>query len=256
MIKIESLNKSYSGKTVLKDISQDLEESKLICVIGPNGVGKSTLIRCMDKLINFDSGRIEVGGLDVSATNIKTISDVVAFIPNTFSDMFGITVFESVALGIQKGRRRRLNNEEHERVFSILELLGILEYRDRPISSLSAGQCQMASLARGLAQDCPVLLLDEPLSNLDINHQIFVMEMLKNVVRVTGRTIICICHDLNLSARYADKIMVLAKPGALHSYGPPDEIITSKMIADVYSVDTEILRNDGRPFVIIKGIIH
>lgn len=256
MFSVEGLCQSYGGHHVLQDISFCSESPELICIVGPNGVGKSTLIKCMDGLLGFQEGKVIIDGRDISEMSIAEVSEHIAFIPNGISGGYGMTVFESVSMGILKGRRKKLSVSETEFIYRTLEMLDILDLSERPLSELSAGQGQLVMVARGLVQDVGLILLDEPTSNLDIMHQIFVMEVLRNVVDKKGITIVCISHDLNIASRYADRVLVMAKPGIVRAFGSPFDVIDADLIRGVYSVDSEVRIEDGSPHVILKGIYH
>lgn len=224
-----------------------------MCVIGPNGVGKSTLIKCINKLLKPTSGKIYIDGIDLDEISIKELSKVLAYVPVSSSDLFAMTVFDTVMMGRHPhqvmGRSTELDRKIVKRS---MKMMGVKNLAMRDFDELSAGQHQKAAIARGLAQTPKVLILDEPTSNLDVRHQLQVTERLRDLAMEVGMTVLMISHDLNTSAKFADQVIVMAEPGIIYAVGKPSEVITEDTIRKVYGVDCQVVDDDGRPHMIMK----
>lgn len=254
-IKIDDLEFGYSSAPVLKDIVLDLEGPQFVTVIGPNGVGKSTLIHCMNKVLKPNGGTVMINDQDVSEMKLKDIAKIVGYVPYTSSDAFPLSVVDTVLMGRSPHTGWKPKEADLNIVFNILKMLDIEDLAMRPFNELSAGQHQKVMLARGLAQDPQILLLDEPTSNLDIRHQLEVTEILKDLSRTRDLLVVMISHDINISAKFSDK-MILLKDGTIFATGTPDEVITKKNIREVYGVDSEIIEFEGHPHVILRSPVR
>lgn len=255
-LEIEDLDYSYRGGIdVLRGINLTLDGPGLTCIVGPNGVGKSTLVKCINGLLKPTGGSVRIDGRDVSSFGRKELAMLVGYVPPRTTDLFSIPVMDAIMVGRHNLQGWRNTEADMEKVLGILRLLGIEDLAMRGFNELSSGQHQKVSIARGLAQETPILLLDEPTSNLDVRHQVYVTEMLRAVSRVMGKMIIMISHDLNIAAKYSDNMVVMAAPGVVHSYGPPSEVMTREMIRDVYGIDCTIETHDGVPHVVLGFVI-
>lgn len=240
-----------SDAPVLKDVSLTLDGPGLVCIIGPNGVGKSTLIRCINRLITPQSGTITIDGTDVRDLNRKQLSRLVSYVPAFSNGVFSVPVIESMLLAMEGGGSQA---DKIHRAGAILDLVGMGDFAMRRTNELSAGQHQKVSIARGLAQGTGIILMDEPTSNLDLKHQVYVMEMLHEVSRRKGLMTIMISHDINMAAKYADTVVVMQEPGVVSRIGPPEEVITEDLVREVYGVDCSVMELDGRPHIVIGNI--
>ncbi len=250
-IKIEDLEFNYSSTPVLHDVVLDLDGAQFISVIGPNGVGKSTLIHCMNKVLKPTHGTVLVNDTDLSEMKLKDVAKIVGYVPYTSSDTFPLTVVDTVLMGRSPHTGWKPKAKDLDIVYSILKMLSIDHLADRPFNELSAGQHQKVMLARGLAQDPEILLLDEPTSNLDIRHQLEVTSILRELSLYRDMLVIMISHDINIAAKFSDR-MILLKEGTIYAAGAPEEVVTADNIREVYGVDCEIMVSDGRPHVILK----
>ena len=253
---IECLDFTYRGGVdVLHDINLTLEGNGLTCIVGPNGVGKSTLIKCINGLLKPTGGTVRIDGRNVTDLGRKELAMTVGYVPPKTTDLFSIPVMDAIMIGRHNLQGWRNTEADIERVIGILRLLDIEDLAMRPFNQLSSGQHQKVSIARGLAQETPILLLDEPTSNLDIKHQVYVTEMLRGIAHAMGKMVIMISHDLNIAAKYSDSMVVMSEPGVLHSYGPPSEVMTEDMIREVYGIDCTIEDHDGIPHVVLGFVI-
>ena len=250
-IKIDGMEFGYSSVPVLKDIVLDLEGPQFVTIIGPNGVGKSTLIHCMNKVLKPSKGTVLVNDQDVSDMKLKDIAKIIGYVPYTSSDTFPLSVVDTVLMGRSPHTGWKPKEADLNIVYNVLKLLDIDDLAMRPFNELSAGQHQRVTLARGLAQDPQILLLDEPTSNLDIRHQLEVTRLLRDLSRTQDLLVVMISHDINISAKFSDR-MILLKGGTIFATGTPDEVITEENIREAYGVESEVIRYEGHPHVILK----
>ena len=258
-IEIKDMGFSYSPSGVPKVISGinlRIDEPGLYCIIGPNGVGKSTLIKCMNKILKPTEGTVSLDGQNISGMSNKEVSKMMAYVPVAGADMFSMPVIDAILIGRYTQQKWRTSKKDLAIVKRTMKLLGISSLALRGFNELSAGQHQKVAIARGIVQEAPILLLDEPTANLDVKYQVYIAELLKGLTRMTGMTAIMISHDLNVSAKYADKIILMAPPGTVHMVGSPDEVITRENIEEIYGVSCEIVKDsEGKPHVILGSAL-
>lgn len=251
-IAIKDVKFSYGNETnVLDGISLDIREPQVVSILGPNGVGKSTLIHCINKILSPTVGTVLYDGEDVSQIKLKEMAKHVGYVPYSSSDTFPLTVVDTVLLGRHPHAGWKTTDEDLEIVYETLEKLGIQDLALRYFNELSAGQHQKVMLARGLVQRPEVLLLDEPTSNLDIKHQMGISRTLKQLSHSEDLLVIMISHDLNIAARYSDHI-VLMHDGKIFAVGTPEEVLTVENIRHVYDVDSRIIDDNGRPYIVLE----
>lgn len=250
-ISISGMKFGYSSTPVLEDICVDISGPQFVSILGPNGVGKSTLIHCINKILEPTGGTVLLDGKNVEEYTLKDMAKVVGYVPYSSSDTFPLTVVDTVLLGRNPHAHWKTTDEDLQIVYDTLEKLGIEDLAMRYFNELSAGQHQKVMLARGLVQQPSVLLLDEPTSNLDVKHQLGISRMLKRLSHEDGILVIMISHDLNIAAKYADKIIIMHE-GRIFGVGTPEEVITSDIIRTVYGVESSIIDDHGHPHVILK----
>lgn len=250
-IRISGIDYAYEkGKLILDDVSLDIENPQLVSIIGPNGVGKSTLIHCMNRILSPSKGTVLIDGRDISRIRVKDLAKKIGYVPCSADDCFPLTVVDTVLMGRNPHSRWKGDLRSDMKVVEeALELMDIKPLAMRQFNELSAGQHQRVMLARGLAQEPEILLLDEPTSNLDLKHQMDVIRILKSLSSKKGIAIVMISHDVNLAARYSDNIIMMLD-GGIYDAGRPSDVITRESIKAVYGVDSEILYRNGRPVVL------
>ncbi len=254
-IDLNGLEYGYDPKEpVLKGIDISFDEPEFVCIMGPNGVGKSTLIHCINKILKPTGGTVLLDGRDVSGMKLKEVAEHLGYVPATSEDSFPLTVVDTVMVGLQNDYRFGTTKDDLAKVYDALRLMRIEHLAMRNFNELSAGQHQKVVLARGLVRTPPAVLLDEPTSNLDIKHQIEVTKVLSRLPREKGMIVVMISHDINITAKYADRI-VMIHDGRIFADGTPSEVLTKENIRTVYGVDADIIDVGGRPHVILNDSV-
>lgn len=239
---VNRLSKQYGGRTVLSDVSVQFPQRCVTSLIGPNGAGKSTLLMMMARLLEPSSGAVHWQARDASRIPIAEYARHVATLRQAPGFNMRLTVQELVAFGRFPHSRGALTVQDHRAIDEAIAFLSLEPLRYAFIDEISGGQRQMAFLAMTIAQQTDVLLLDEPLNNLDMRHAVQIMRALRRLCDEQGRTVILVIHDINFAANYSDHIVAL-KNGALCFSGPAREVVTESRMADLYGLDFEITHN-------------
>ena len=248
-VKAEDLGVSYGSHVVWEHIDLEMGEPGLISILGPNGVGKSTFMYTINKILEPTHGRVTINGVDVMDMSFKDIAKLIAYVPQASGETFSMTVMDTVLMGRYPHSGYTVTAKDMEIAADCLTMVQMGEYAMRNFNELSAGQHQRVMIARGLAQEPQLLMLDEPTSNLDIYHQIHSMRMLRDIAHERGIIVLVICHDLNIASRFSDRVIMFSK-GKVHSDGTAQEVLTSETIRDVYKVKADTISVDGSPYVI------
>ena len=250
-LNVNGISFSYPSKSVLNDITFSFEGPQLVAILGPNGVGKSTLIYCIDRILKPSVGTVVVNDKDTREYSMKELAKTIGYVPYASTDTFPMTVVDAVLLGRHPHSNWKSTRADVKAVYDVLRMMGIEDLAKRQFNELSAGQHQKAMLARGLVQEPQVMLLDEPTANLDVRHQLGVTKLLRDIAKERNMLIIMICHDLNIASKYADSIIMM-KDGKIYATGTADEVITKENIETVYDVRCKIIDDEGRPHVILQ----
>lgn len=250
-ITIDGLSFSYDSSPVLHGISLDLTDKGLVSIIGPNGVGKSTLLRCINRLIEPQEGTILLGGEDVAGMKLKDLAKVVGYVPCATRDNFPLAVIDTVVMGRHPYSRIGSVKDDVKAAHETLVMLDIEDLAFRPFNELSAGQRQKVMLARGIVQKPRILLLDEPTANLDIRHQMEATELLRSLSGSEDILTVMVSHDLNIAAKYSD-LMILMHEGSIYAVGTPWEVMTPENLSHVYGVDADVIDHGGRPYMLLN----
>ena len=248
-LKVSNVKFGYNSTPVLDDISFELNSSEIIGIVGPNGAGKSTLIRCIDNILKPLQGSILLDGADINAMARMEIAKCMGYVPQTTHRVFPATIFDTVLMGRRPHLGWKSSDQDIDIVLEILELLGIMEFAMRDFNEISGGQQQKVLIARALAQDADILLLDEPTSNLDIRHQLEVMNIMKDIVHKKGISAVMAIHDLNLASRYTDRILMM-NGGRIFAAGDPESVLTNKNIKRAYGVEALVKSDGDKPYII------
>ena len=247
-IKIEDLHLSYGTNEVLKGIDLTIDKPELTCILGPNGVGKSTMVFCINKLLKPTSGRVTIDGVDVKDIPLKEMAKYLSFVPHNEDTTFSLSVMDTVLMGRHPHLGERSRDEDLRIAAENIKLLGIEDLAMHGFDQLSAGQHQKVMIARGLTQEPKILILDEPTANLDVRYQMVVMRLLRDLAYYKKIIVLVICHDLNITSRYADRIIMLHE-GKVFADGTAEETLTEENIQKLYNVTCEVTTQNGRPHV-------
>lgn len=255
----ETITAGYDNKTILHDVSISIPSNKISIIIGANGCGKSTLLKTMARLIKPTSGQVTLDGLPIHKIPPKKLARVLGLLPQSPIVPEGITVADLVGRGRYPHQSflKGWTKKDYEAVAEAMEIMNITEFADRNIDELSGGQRQRVWIAMALAQQTDILFLDEPTTYLDITYQVEILDLLTDLNRKRGTTIVMVLHDINLSARYADHIFALHE-GKLVTEGEPSKVITSKLIQDIFCLQCTIIKDfvSGSPSVVPIGRHH
>ncbi|WP_417551878.1 Fe(3+) dicitrate ABC transporter ATP-binding protein FecE [Marinomonas fungiae] len=248
------LSVGYHGQTIVKEMDLMLPDGLFIALLGPNGCGKSTLLKCFARILPAMFGEARWQGRNLHDYPSKQLSKELALLPQTQPIPEGIKVKDLVAYGRSPytGFWGKLSQQDHQIVEQMMQQTGTFELRNQLVSELSGGQRQRVWLAMVLAQDTPYLLLDEPTTYMDINHQVELMHQLQRLNK-QGKTIVTVLHDINQAARYCDHLVVM-KAGELKYQGSPEEVLTSTMLKEVFSLNAQIHRDpvSGTPMCVVE----
>lgn len=244
-IVVNNLSFSYGDREVLHDINLSASGGEYLSILGSNGVGKSTLFKCMLGLLKNYSGEILVDGKSTSEMTVSELSKCIAYIPQYTSPAFNYSVEDIVLMGTTAGSSafRTPKAEEMERVNSALEKTGISELRTRCFHHLSGGERQLVTIARALAQNAKILMLDEPTASLDFGNQMLVLKQ-SRALADEGYTVIQTTHNPEHSYMYSDRIVAL-KDGRVLASGAPDEVIKEDIISQLYNLNVKISSLDS-----------
>ncbi len=255
----KNLQAGYDKKIILKDASVSIPNGKISVIIGANASGKSTLLKTLARLIHPLKGQVLLSGEDIHKTRPKKVARTLGLMPQSPIVPEGILVSDLVARGRfpYQTWAGGMSDEDHEAVAEALEIMGITELADRCLDELSGGQRQRVWIAMALAQQTEVLLLDEPTTFLDIAYQVEILDLLTDLNRRRGTTIVMVLHEINLSVRYADHLFVV-KNGQILAEGPPSSVVTETLIEEVYGIASHILTDPmtGAPMMIPVGRHH
>lgn len=237
-----NLDVGYLERRVIDNLSLSIRQGQITALVGPNGSGKSTLLKTLARLLKPSEGTVLLDGKAIHSLSTAQVARELAILPQGPSAPYGLTVRELVEQGRYPhvGALRMLRQQDHEAIHQALELTNMLDFVHRPLDTLSGGERQRAWIALTLAQDTPILLLDEPTTFLDIGHQLEVLELAHRLNRQRGMTIVLVLHDLNQAAHYADRMVVL-KQGMIVADGSPSDVLTAPLLAEVFGVRVNIV---------------
>lgn len=248
-IKADEVMFSYPGRSALDGVTLEASPGEVTIIIGPNGSGKSTLLRCFARVLSPQEGSITVGNADISSMDKRVLAKTIGFVPQVTSEAFPITVFEAVLLGRKPHLTWTVSDTDKQKVIAALDEMGITHLAPRHTHQLSGGERQKVLIARALAQEPQTFLLDEPTANLDIRYQLEVLQIARSLAKNKMKTVIVVLHDLNMAARFADKLILLSK-GSIFTAGLPDDVLTADNIESVYNVTADVLNGPHGPSIV------
>jgi len=241
MLQIKDLNFSYKQHRILKDINMLVKQGQILALVGPNGSGKSTLLRCLNGFLQPDSGRVLLNGEDIQHQKRKWISRHIALLPQNLEVVQQITVAELVAMGRSPYQQFGWFLKENDKkcIEWAIDYMNLGALRNKSLDKISGGERQRAWIAMILAQDTDIVLLDEPITFLDLKYQWYLLEIIKQIRSQFNKTFIMVLHDINQAMTAADSFVVL-KGGSIRAYGQAHDIITSHLLKDVYDVSARV----------------
>ena len=249
MMQVRNLRFHYKGcQPVLQDVSFDIEPGQFLAILGNNGVGKSTLLKCFNHILKPDTGEVLLDGENLLKQSSREVAKRVAFVSQSVPST-QMTVHDVVMLGRRPYMKWGFTELDHDIVHEAMHRLEVEDMRGRFLNQLSGGEKQKVMLARALAQQPKVLLLDEPTSALDIQNQYAVLNMVREICHKDNRIAIMVIHDLNLALRFCDRFLLL-KDGQVYRHG--DRIILDQTaLKEVYGVDAKVVEVEGRHMVLV-----
>ncbi|MGY5883867.1 ABC transporter ATP-binding protein [Modestobacter lacusdianchii] len=244
---------AYGEKVVVDDLDLQLTEGSFTAIVGPNGCGKSTLLKALGRLLRPTAGSVLLDGRAITSTPTREVAKVLGLLPQTPLAPEGLTVADLVARGRHPHQSwlRQWSSDDEAVVAEALRWTDMAELADAPVDALSGGQRQRAWISMALAQGTDLLLLDEPTTYLDLAHQVDVLELVARLHTERGRTVVVVLHDLNLAARYAQRLVAM-KDGVLVAEGTPAEVLTEQLLADVFELEARVVPDPvtGTPMVV------
>lgn len=255
----ESLTLAYGDRTIVDGLDLRVPPGRITAIVGANGCGKSTLLRALARLIPARAGRVVLDGKTLHSRPTKEVARTLGLLPQAPIAPEGIVVADLVSRGRHPHQKllARLSTHDYEVVARALAATGTAEFADRSVDELSGGQRQRVWIAMALAQETDILLLDEPTTFLDLAHQVEVLDLLTDLNRDRGTTIVMVLHDMNLAARYADHLFAM-RGGRIVASGPPSGVMTGELIRDVFDLDAVVVSDpvSGTPMVLPRGRHH
>jgi iron complex transport system ATP-binding protein len=255
-LEIKDISLSYNHAPVVRDISFQLRQGELVGLIGPNGCGKTSIIKALSRVLSLRSGQVILDGKDLHRYSHGDLARVIGVVPQSPNLPEAFTVTEVVLLGRYPhlGWFRTESAKDMEIVWQAMEKTGVTVFAERRVSELSGGERQRVTIARVLAQEPQAVLLDEPTANLDISHQIEVLDLMRCLCRENKMAVLIALHDLNLATQYCDRL-ILMKKGQIYAEGTPQEVITSANIREVYGAGSAVYPHpeNNLPVVLLTG---
>ncbi|HYZ09489.1 MAG TPA: ABC transporter ATP-binding protein [Pseudonocardiaceae bacterium] len=255
-LRAEAVRLAYGDRVVVDGLDLDVFGGTITAVIGPNGCGKSTLLRALGRLMKTRGGHVLLDGKRIDRMSTRQVATVLGVLPQAPVAPEGLSVADLVARGRHPHQAwyRQWSSDDETAVAEALRWTGMFDLADRPVDELSGGQRQRAWISMALAQGTDLLLLDEPTTFLDLAHQVDVLDLVERLHAETGRTVVMVLHDLNLAARYAQRLVAM-KDGAIAAQGDPADVLTEDLLAEVFGLEARVVADPvaGTPMVVPIG---
>ncbi|HEM6509392.1 ABC transporter ATP-binding protein [Streptococcus sp. 2018WUSS102] len=251
-IQAENIQVSYDNRIIIDELSTSIPKGNITTIIGANGCGKSTLLKALTRIIPVQEGTIYLDGQAISQLPTKEVAKKLALLPQVLEATEGISVYELVSYGRfpHQNGLGHLTDQDREKINWALEVTQTAPYARLPVDDLSGGQRQRVWIAMALAQDTDTIFLDEPTTYLDLNHQLEVLELLKELNQSRQKTIVMVLHDVNLSARFSD-YMIAMKEGDIRYHGSVSNIMTTEILRDIFSIEPQLMQVTGQDYPIL-----
>jgi len=251
LLRVDGVEFSYRSVEALRGVRFEVERGEVISVVGPNGSGKTTLLRVIDGILKPRRGSVYIDGRSVHGMGRRELAKVFGYVPQRLEGVHPITVLDFVVSGRRGYMLFAPTKHDFDKALEALREVGAEDRAYRRLTELSGGELQLVLIARALAAEPRVLLLDEPTANLDLRHQVEVLELLRGVAKNKGVAVVMALHDLTQAYRYSDKVVMMRR-GEVYAAGKPEEVITEENVYSVYGVRVRIYREEGA--VIVVGL--
>tara|TARA_B100001996_G_scaffold253777_1_gene197022 strand:- start:3916 stop:4722 length:807 start_codon:yes stop_codon:yes gene_type:complete len=259
ILEVKNLNFSWGKNQVLDNVNFSFPGNELIAILGINGAGKSTLLKCINKILKPDSGEINLLNKNINKLNLTDLAKNISYVPQSVLTSFSMDVFDVVLLGRRPHLNWRINIKDRDKVSETLRYFGLEDFAFRKFNQLSGGERQRVIIAKSVAQDPSLFLMDEPTSDLDLKNQIEVMKGIKKIIieSSNSKSALIAIHDVNIAARFADRILLLHE-GKILANGAPEKVLTTENIATVFGVTCDIIpKTEMSPIrIIVKDEIN
>lgn len=249
MIEIKNISKKYGNKSIVNNVSFTIEKGKITSFIGPNGAGKSTVLSIITRLINNDGGEVIIEGKELSQYDNKELSKKIAILKQSNSINLRLTIRELVSFGRFPHSEGNLTKEDEVYIDEAIEYMNLKDIQYKYLDELSGGQRQRAYIAMVISQNTEYILLDEPLNNLDMNHSVQMMKVIRNLCDNLGKTVVLVMHDINFASCYSDNIVAL-KNGSIEKIGTIDEVVQKEVLEEIYEMKFDIKSINGNKICI------
>lgn len=244
-LQIKNLSFAYKKDLkILDDISISLEQGNILGILGPNGTGKTTFIKCINRIHEPLEGQIIFEDKDLRVLRHEDVAKVIAYVPQYINTSFSMSVVDAVMMGRLPYAKHSYSENDKKIIFDVIKNMELTDFAFRNIRELSGGERQRVFVARALAQNPKMIILDEPTSSLDLHNQLFILRTIEKVAKENNITIIMTIHDLNLAAMFCDKILML-KDKKIFAYGSTNEVLTEYNVNTMYKVNTKITVEEG-----------
>lgn len=250
-LEVKDLSFSYGESETLRNINFDVQAGEFVSILGHNGSGKTTLLRCISGYLKVQAGEILLAGKPVSIMPVRELARRMALVPQHALMEFDFTVRDIVLMGRNPHVKRFTGESEadYKAADAALEWTGMDALKNRSVLTLSGGEWQRTIVARAICQNSEILLLDEPVANLDVRHQIEILRMVRRLCRENGVSAICVMHDINLASHFSDTLLLL-KGGKELAYGTSESVISEENLRNAYGIGAKVRSEQGRPFMI------
>jgi len=251
VVRVDGLSFSYGLEFRLKDISLSVDRGEVLVLLGPNGCGKTTLLKCINALLRPERGSVHIDGRDAFRMERNELARLVGYVPQVHSPPFPYTVMDIVLMGRVSclGIFQQPSGRDYAKSEEALALVGMDRLRDRPYTQISGGERQLVLVARAIAQEPKVLLLDEPTAHLDFKNQLMILRMVRRVAKDKGLGVVMSLHDPNHALLFSDSVALMGH-GVVTALGRPEEVVTAANIKNVYGMEIEVVDHKKTKFVV------